>query len=135
MPEILTRSIATGDTPILAGVIISTIVSIVLGLAVSVIYRYKHSYSQSMVVGLVIMPPMVQIVIMLVNANIGVGLAVAGAFSLIRFRSMPGDARDIGHLFFATALGFVGLTSTATMVAVGNNSCKNSSRFPISSAV
>ena len=87
--------------------IICTIASLVLGLAVSFIYRFRNTYSHSLAVTLVLLPALVQIIIMLASGNIGVGIAVAGAFSLIRFRSIPGNARDIGHLFFSMALGFV----------------------------
>ena len=48
---------------------------------------------------------MIQIIIMMVNGNIGAGVAIAGAFSLIRFRSAPGSAREIGMVFLATAVG------------------------------
>ena len=64
---------------------------------------------------LAILPAVVQVVIMLVNGNIGAGVAVAGAFSLVRFRSAPGTAREIGVLFLgmaiglATGMGYVGL--------------------------
>jgi hypothetical protein len=68
---------------------------------------FKNKYSKSLAISLVFIPATVQIVIMLVNGNIGAGVAVAGAFSLVRFRSIPGNARDIGCLFFAMALGFV----------------------------
>ncbi|MCL2588342.1 MAG: DUF4956 domain-containing protein [Oscillospiraceae bacterium] len=87
--------------------ILSTLASLLLGLAVSWIYRFRSTYSQSLAVTLVLLPALVQIVIMLASGNIGVGIAVAGAFSLIRFRSVPGNARDIGHLFMSMALGFV----------------------------
>jgi hypothetical protein len=85
----------------------STVASLVFGLAVSWVYRFRNKYSQSLAVTLVILPALVQIIIMLASGNIGVGVAVAGAFSLIRFRSVPGNARDIGHLFLSMALGFV----------------------------
>jgi len=55
---------------------------------------------------LVLIPSIIQIIIMLVNGNIGAGIAVLGAFSLVRFRSIPGNARDICYLFFTLALGF-----------------------------
>ncbi|MCL2387271.1 MAG: DUF4956 domain-containing protein [Defluviitaleaceae bacterium] len=87
--------------------IITTLVSLILGLAVSWVYRFKSNYSQSLAMTLVVLPALVQIIIMLASGNIGVGIAVAGAFSLIRFRSVSGTAREIGHLFFAMALGFV----------------------------
>jgi hypothetical protein len=68
---------------------------------------FRNKYSKSLAVTLVLLPATVQIIVMLVNGNIGAGIAVAGAFSLVRFRSIPGNARDICSLFFAMALGFV----------------------------
>ena len=93
--------------PTLSNLLLCTVCSLVFGLAVSMAYMYKNQYSGSLAVTLVLMPAIVQIVIMLVNGNIGAGVAVAGAFSLVRFRSIPGNARDIGCLFFAMAIGFV----------------------------
>ena len=95
------------DNLALTDLVICTIASLLFGLVVSWIYRFRHRYSQSLAVTLVLLPALVQIIIMLASGSIGVGIAVAGAFSLIRFRSVPGNARDIGHLFFAMALGFV----------------------------
>lgn len=79
--------------------------SILLGIGVAFIHMYKNSYSRNFVVTLALLPAMVQIVIMLVNGNIGTGVAVMGAFSLVRFRSLPGGAREIGSIFFAMAVG------------------------------
>ena len=90
-----------------AELVVATLASLALGLAVSWIYRFRNTYSQSLAVTLVILPALVQIIIVLASGNIGVGIAVAGAFSLIRFRSVPGNAKDIGHLFLSMALGFV----------------------------
>ena len=104
--ELLTGSITYAFSPLFV-LMASTFVSLLLGLVVSWVYRYKSKYSQSMAVTLVLLPALVQIIIMLASGNIGVGIAVAGAFSLIRFRSMAGTAREIGHLFFAMSLGFV----------------------------
>lgn len=59
----------------------------------------------SFAITLAILPAVVQLVIMLVNGNLGAGVAVAGAFGLVRFRSAPGTAREIGALFLAMALG------------------------------
>lgn len=80
-------------------------VSIVLGIGVSLVYMFQNTYSKSFVVTLALMPVMVQTVIMLVNGNLGAGVAVMGAFSLVRFRSVPGSAREIGSIFLAMALG------------------------------
>jgi len=103
----LTSSITTGETQLIVAIVICTVVSLVLGLGVAGVYRFKSAYSQGLATTLVLMPALVQIVIMLASGNIGVGIALAGAFSLIRFRSVPGNARDIGHLFFSMGLGFV----------------------------
>jgi hypothetical protein len=85
--------------------ILCTVFSLVFGLAAAGAYMFKNKYSKSLAVTLVLLPATVQIVIMLVNGNIGAGVAVAGAFSLVRFRSLPGNAKDIAFLFFAMALG------------------------------
>ena len=82
-----------------------TAVSIVLGLGAAWVFMYKSQYSKSFVVTLALLPAIVQMVIMMVNGNIGTGVAVAGAFSLVRFRSAQGTAREIGSLFLAMALG------------------------------
>lgn len=79
--------------------------SIVFGLVVAMIYMYRNNYTKSFVVTLSLLPAMVQLVIMLVNGNLGAGVAVMGAFSLVRFRSIPGSAREIGSIFFAMAIG------------------------------
>jgi len=107
MFETLSSSITAGDTPMAVALAVCTFVSLVLGMGVSMVYRYRSAYSQGLSTTLVLMPALVQIVIMLASGNIGVGVALAGAFSLIRFRSVPGNARDIGHLFLSMGLGFV----------------------------
>lgn len=85
--------------------LICTGVSIILGIGIALISMFKTKYSQSFAVTLAIMPAVVQLIIMLVNGNIGAGIAVAGAFSLVRFRSAPGSAREIGSIFLAMATG------------------------------
>lgn len=85
--------------------LICTVISLVLGLGTAMLCMYKSRYTQSFVVTLSMLPTVVQVVIMLVNGNIGAGVAVAGAFSLVRFRSAPGSAREIGMIFLAMAIG------------------------------
>ena len=85
--------------------LICTVVSLVLGLGTAMLCMYKSRYTQSFVVTLAMLPAVVQVVIMLVNGNIGAGVAVAGAVSLVRFRSAPGSAREIGMIFLAMAIG------------------------------
>jgi hypothetical protein len=91
----------------LQNMVLCTVFSLFFGLAIAGIYMFKNKYSRSLAITLVLLPSIVQVVIMLINGNIGVGVAVAGAFSLVRFRSIPGTAREIGALFFAMAIGFV----------------------------
>ena len=95
--------LASGIT--LPAFLICTAVSLVLGIATAFISMYRTKCSQSFAVTLAVLPAIVQIVIMLVNGNVGAGVAVAGAFSLVRFRSVPGTAREIGVIFLTMALG------------------------------
>lgn len=88
-----------------AEILICTLVSLVLGLVIAAIYMYKNSASKPFVVTITLLPVIIQSVIMLVNGNLGTGVAVMGAFSLIRFRSAPGSAREILTIFFTTAVG------------------------------
>ena len=84
---------------------ICTAVSLALGLGTALLCMYKSRYTQSFIITLALLPAVVQVVIMLVNGNIGAGVAVAGTFSLVRFRSAPGTAREIGMIFLAMAIG------------------------------
>lgn len=84
---------------------ICTAVSLALGIGTALVSMFKSRSSQSFAVALAVLPAVVQVVIMLVNGNIGAGVAVAGAFSLVRFRSAPGSAREIGYVFLAMAIG------------------------------
>lgn len=79
--------------------------SLILGLALAGIHRYRNHSSRNFLAALVILPVIVQMVIMMVNGNLGTGVAVMGAFSLVRFRSMPGNAREINSVFLAMAVG------------------------------
>ena len=99
------NSIIAGTEITVSAFFICTAVSLLLGLGAAALGMYKSRYSRSFVVTLVLLPAMVQLIIMLVNGNIGAGVAVAGAFGLIRFRSAPGSAREIGLVFLATAIG------------------------------
>lgn len=79
--------------------------SIVIGLLIALVYTFKNRCSKSFVVTLALLPAIVCVVIMMVNGNIGAGVAVAGAFSLVRFRSIPGTAKEICAIFLAMAAG------------------------------
>lgn len=81
--------------------------SLVIGLIIAAAYIFKTRYTKSFIVTLAILPAVVCVVIMMVNGNVGAGVAVAGAFSLVRFRSVPGNAKEIVALFLAMAAGLI----------------------------
>lgn len=85
--------------------VICTLASLALGAGLSLMHRYRNQSSRNFAITLVILPAIVQVVIMMVNGNLGTGVAVMGAFSLVRFRSVPGDSREIGSIFLAMAMG------------------------------
>lgn len=85
---------------------------------------FHNRYSKNFIITLVILPAVVQAIIMLVNGNLGTGVAVMGAFGLVRFRSVPGNSREIASIFLAmavglaTGMGYVG-------IAFGESGSKN----------
>ena len=82
-------------------------VSLVLGLLLCAMTLWRSRASGSFAVTLALLPAVVCVVIMMVNGNVGAGVAVAGAFSLVRFRSAPGTAREIAALFAAMGAGLI----------------------------
>lgn len=84
---------------------ISLIVSIVCGFVIAYTHMKTSSYSKNFIMSLVILPLLVSIAIMLVNGNLGVGVAILGVFSLVRFRSLPGTSKEIISVFFAMVVG------------------------------
>lgn len=82
-------------------------ISLVIGIIIAAVYTFKSRYTISFVVTLTMLPAIVCVVIMMVNGNVGAGVAVAGAFSLVRFRSVPGTAKEIGTIFLAMGAGLI----------------------------
>ena len=85
--------------------LICVMAALVLGLLTALVFSFRSEHSGNLPFALVLVPPIVTLVIMMVNGNIGAGLGVAGTFSLIRFRSAPGTARELSGLFTGTAIG------------------------------
>ncbi len=118
-----TSVISQGEITV-GGFIVMSIVSLLLGLLVSVSAVFIGKKSRSMSITLTVIPLVVQVIIMIVNGNIGVGIGVAGAFSLIRYRSNPGTASDILLVFIAMTagltigVGYIGLAVIFTVIAV-----------------
>ncbi len=81
--------------------------SLAAGLIIALVYMYKNEHTKSFIVTLAMLPAIVCVVIMMVNGNVGAGVATAGAFSLVRFRSIPGTAKEIGIIFLAMGTGLI----------------------------
>lgn len=82
-------------------------VSLIIGIFLALVYTYKSDYTESFEITLALLPAIVCVVIMMVNGNVGAGVAVAGAFSLVRFRSVPGRAKEIAVIFLAMGAGLI----------------------------
>ena len=109
--------------------------SIIMGLLIAGVHMYKNTYSKNFVVTLAVLPILVQLIIMLVNGNLGTGVAVMGAFSLIRFRSVAGGAREITSIFWsmgvglATGMGYIGYVIFFSIVTGALILVLNQSKF------
>lgn len=114
-----------GDTTTSAMFLLSSVIALALGGVIALISRKTNNGSDSLTGALIFLPFLVQLVIMLVNGSVGTGVAVMGAFSLIRFRSAPGSAQDIAVIFLAMTvglacgMGYIGLAILATLVVCG----------------
>ena len=119
------------DSIISAGTTIETFLaclgcSLLVGAMIALVYRYRTKHSESLMFTIGMIPAVVSVIIQVVNGNIGAGIAVMGAFSLVRFRSAPGTAKEIGMIFLAMStglligMGFIGyaLVFTAVMCAI-----------------
>lgn len=81
--------------------------ALAVGLILAGCYMVRPRCTKGFVATLALLPAVVCVVIMMVNGNVGAGVAVAGAFSLVRFRSAPGTAEEIGAIFLAMATGLI----------------------------
>jgi len=79
--------------------------SLLLGLLIAYVHTKTEHYTKNFIVTLALLPILVQVVIMMVNGNLGTSVAIMGAFALIRFRSMPATSREITSVFFSMAVG------------------------------
>jgi hypothetical protein len=101
--------------------LLCVVVALLIGAFLAFVVSFRSKHTKSFLITLGILPAIVCIVIMMVNGNIGAGVAVAGAFSLVRFRSAPGTAKEISALFLAMAAGIItgmGYLSYAVLFAL-----------------
>ena len=117
------NSIFHAGTFSIEAVLTAMAAALILGLVIAIIYKQSGIHIGSFAVVLAVLPLLVSAVILIVNGNLGTSVAVLGAFGLIRFRSAPGTAREIGFIFFAMAvglassMGFITLAVLITMTA------------------
>ena len=105
----------------LEGFLLCTLVSLALGLFIAALTLVRSESGKGFFITVTLLPAMVEMIIMLVNGNVGTGVAVMGAFSLVRFRSAPGSAREIASIFLAMAVGLatgMGYLGCAALFAV-----------------
>lgn len=98
--------------------LIAVVVALVLGFLVSLYYMFNDEHSSSMCYALVLIPAIETIVIMMINDNLGAGIAVAGSFSLIRFRSIKGNAKELTCIFLSMATGIMCGTGYVALAAL-----------------
>ncbi len=114
-----TSTISIGITSFL----ICMLAALVLGILMAKIYAFKTKCTKGFISTLALLPLVVSMVIIMVNGNIGAGVAVAGAFSLVRFRSVPGSAKEIGAIFTAMCtgltlgMGYIGFAVIFSVIA------------------
>ena len=122
MNDLLFNSIIKNGNITLATFAAATIASLIIGSLIAITYVKRNNTTSSMALTLLLLPAIVQIVIMMVNGNIGAGVAVAGAFSLVRFRSVAGKGLDITAIFLsmaaglATGMGYIGIAILFTVI-------------------
>lgn len=89
------------------GFLLPVAAALLLGLIFAMAYMYRSRRSRSLIATMAVLPAVVCVIIMAVNGNIGAGVAVAGAFGLVRFRSAPGTAKEIAAIFIAMTTGLL----------------------------
>lgn len=89
----------------LLALLFSLAISLVLGIVLAKVYKHQTIYTKEFVITLSLLPTIISMIIFLVNGNLGTSVAVAGTFSLIRFRSAAGGSKELLAIFMATAIG------------------------------
>ena len=84
---------------------ICMVVALILGAVIAIVHMMSGRYNKNFLITIAVLPAIVQIIIMMVNGNLGTSVAILGAFGLIRFRSVAGTSREITSVFLAMAIG------------------------------
>lgn len=115
--------------------LICTALSLILGGLLAWVHSRYNSSSKGFIMTIALLPAIVQVVILLVNGNLGTGVAVMGAFSLVRFRSIPGSAKEISSIFMsmaiglATGTGYIAIAVLFVIIVGGANILYNNTSF------
>ncbi|MGM9882151.1 MAG: DUF4956 domain-containing protein [Bacilli bacterium] len=111
----------------LSTILICSLVSIILGLIIALVHKYTSRSNKNFLITLTVLPLLVECVMIMVNGNLGTSVAILGAFGLIRFRSLPGNSKEILSVFFAMAIGlatgmghiaFAGIITVITSIVI-----------------
>lgn len=105
LDSLFSSSITSGVDVDLISFLMCSVASLGLGVVIAYVHTVKNVYSKGFIITIAMLPAAVSVVIMMVNGNVGTGVAVAGAFGLVRFRSLPGTAREISSVFLSMAVG------------------------------
>ncbi|OAS16690.1 DUF4956 domain-containing protein [Paenibacillus oryzisoli] len=106
MIDSIFAQVTAGTELTLMNALLTIITAIVLGAIISVTYmKTQTNYTQSFTLTMIVLPVIVAIIILLIGSNIARAFSLAGAFSIIRFRSAPGDPKDIAFVLFTMAAG------------------------------
>lgn len=112
---------ASTETLSITNALICTGAALICGLIIALVYMIHSTYTKSFVISLVLLPALIGVIIMMVNGNLGTSVAVLGAFSLVRFRSVPGSSKEITSIVFAMAVGLatgMGYVTFAGLITV-----------------
>ncbi|MDR1390215.1 MAG: DUF4956 domain-containing protein [Treponema sp.] len=101
----MTERFFNGIDLTITGILVCSVTSLAAGVLTALTYTFRQTANKNFVITLAVLPVITQSIIMLVNGSMGTGIAVMGAFSLVRFRSVPGTAKEIACIFLAMALG------------------------------
>ncbi len=105
LPNYITSNFTNVNYSSLIEVVVLSVIAIILGLILAKVHKSNNSSNAGFAMTLAILPLTIQLIIFLVNGNVGTGVAVMGAFGLVRFRSLPGTAKEIGSIFASMAVG------------------------------
>ena len=121
MPNMFSSILTNGLT--ISNYLICTACALLCGIIAALAVSFRARISKSFLISIIILPAIVETVIIMVNGSVGTGIAVAGAFSLVRFRSIPGKAKEIAALFLSMtaglscAIGFISIAILFTLIA------------------